>query len=93
MNETIVIAIDGTAACGKGTLAKRFAAHYGFAHLDSGALYRLVARGVVEAGGDPADREHAISVARALDITRAHEPAIRSDAIGRDASHITRPST
>ena len=40
---SIVIAVDGTAASGKGTLAKKLAAHFGFAHLDSGALYRLAA--------------------------------------------------
>jgi len=49
----IVIAVDGTAASGKGTLAKKLAAHYGFAHLDSGALYRLTALAVLTAHGDP----------------------------------------
>ncbi len=39
---SVVIAIDGTSGCGKGTLARKLARHYGFAHLDSGALYRLV---------------------------------------------------
>ena len=52
---SIVIAIDGTSACGKGTLARQLARHYGFAHLDSGALYRLVALGVIDAGGDPSN--------------------------------------
>ena len=46
---TIVIAVDGTAASGKGTLAKKLARHFNFAHLDSGSLYRLVALGVLEA--------------------------------------------
>ena len=45
--------VDGTAASGKGTLAKKLAQHYGFAHLDSGALYRLTAYSVLEAKGDP----------------------------------------
>ena len=45
MSKSIVIAVDGTAASGKGTLAKKLAAHFGFAHLDSGALYRLTALG------------------------------------------------
>ena len=46
---SIVIAVDGTAASGKGTLAKKLAQHFGFAHLDSGALYRLTALAVLEA--------------------------------------------
>ena len=54
MTMSIVIAVDGTAASGKGTLAKRLAQHFQFAHLDSGSLYRLVALAVVEAKGDPA---------------------------------------
>ena len=48
VSAAVVIAVDGTAACGKGTLARLLARHYGFAHLDSGALYRLVALGVIE---------------------------------------------
>ena len=88
MNRPIVIAIDGTAACGKGTLAKLLARHYGFAHLDSGALYRLVALGVLEAGGNPADPADAIRAAGALDLTRAGEPIIRSDAVGNAASRV-----
>ena len=50
MSKPIVIAIDGPAASGKGTLARRLADHFGFAHLDSGALYRAVALSVLEAG-------------------------------------------
>ena len=52
-SQSIVIAVDGTAASGKGTLAKRLAQHFGFAHLDSGALYRLTALAVLEAKGEP----------------------------------------
>ncbi len=51
--ETIVIAVDGPAASGKGTLARRLARHFHFAHMDSGALYRLTALSVLESGGDP----------------------------------------
>ena len=54
---SIVIAVDGTAASGKGTLAKKLARHFHFAHLDSGSLYRLVALAVQEAGGDLAKEE------------------------------------
>ena len=56
MNKSIVIAVDGTAASGKGTLAKKLAAHFGFAHLDSGALYRLTALAVLKPKAIPATR-------------------------------------
>lgn len=85
----IVIAVDGTAASGKGTLAKRLAQHFGFAHLDSGSLYRLVALAVVEAKGDPANETDAIKAAHAIDLTRAGDPAIRTDAIGKAASVVS----
>ncbi len=85
---SIVIAIDGTAACGKGTLARKLARHYGFAHLDSGALYRLVAVGVLEAKGDPTKVEDALRAARAIDLARVDDPAIRSDIVGRMASQV-----
>ena len=85
---SVVIAIDGTAACGKGTLAKLLARHYGFAHLDSGALYRLVALGVIEANGDPADEAAAVRSAAALDLTRAGDAKIRSDVVGQAASKV-----
>jgi CMP/dCMP kinase len=85
---SVVIAIDGTAACGKGTLAKLLARHYGFAHLDSGALYRLVALGAMEAGGDPGNPADAIRAAGGIDLTRAGETRIRSDDISRAASLV-----
>jgi len=61
-----VIAIDGPAAAGKGTLARRLAATLGLAYLDTGLLYRAVGRLVLDAGGDPADPEAAAAAARAL---------------------------
>jgi cytidylate kinase len=85
---SVVIAIDGTAACGKGTLARRLALHYGFAHLDSGALYRLVALGVLEAGGNPSIEADAVHAAGALDLTRAGDPQIRTDVVGKAASQV-----
>lgn len=53
MSKPVVIAVDGTAASGKGTLAKKLARHFNFPHLDSGALYRLTALAVLEKKGDP----------------------------------------
>lgn len=61
-----VIAIDGPAAAGKGTLARRLAATLGLPYLDTGLLYRAVGRRVLDAGGDPADPESAAAAARAL---------------------------
>jgi len=85
---SVVIAIDGTAACGKGTLARLLARHFGFAHLDSGALYRLVALAVIEAGRDPANPADAMRAAGALDLTRAGDPEIRTDTVGKAASQV-----
>jgi len=86
---TIVIAVDGTAASGKGTLAKKLAAHYGFHHLDSGALYRLVALGVAEAGGNPHNEADALAAAKALDAIRCEDPAIRTAEMGVGASIVS----
>jgi len=83
-----IIAIDGTAACGKGTLAKKLAAHYGFSHLDSGALYRLVALGVLKAGGNPSDIADAVRAAGAIEVAQTAHPKIRTDVVGRAASEV-----
>jgi cytidylate kinase len=88
MTSPVVIAIDGTAACGKGTLARRLSRHYGFGHLDSGALYRLVALGVLEAGGDPANVEDAIRSARTIDPVGGTDMRLRSVEVGRAASLV-----
>jgi len=85
---SVVIAIDGTAACGKGTLARRLSRHYGFAHLDSGALYRLVALGAIDAGGDPAKLEDAIRAARTIDPVGGTDIRLRSVAVGEAASVV-----
>ena len=61
-----VIAIDGPAAAGKGTLARRLAAHFGLPYLDTGQLYRAVGRRVLDRGADPADAQIAAEEARAL---------------------------
>ena len=83
-----IIAIDGTAACGKGTLARKLAEHYGFAHLDSGALYRLVALGVLASGGDPSDAADAMRAARAIEVDGTSHPRIRTDDVGKAASQV-----
>lgn len=88
MSRPIVIAVDGTAASGKGTLAKQLARHFGFAHLDSGSLYRLTALAVLDARGDPANETDAVKGARAIDLSRAGDRAIRSDRVGAASSQV-----
>jgi CMP/dCMP kinase len=85
---SIVIAVDGTAASGKGTLAKRLARHFNFAHMDSGALYRLTALAVLDAKGDPMREADALKGARTIDLARTGDPAIRSDVVGTAASQV-----
>jgi cytidylate kinase len=89
MSHSIVIAVDGPAASGKGTLARRLARHFNFAHMDSGALYRLTALSVLESGGDPTRESDAIWGARSIDLSRAGDPAIRTDVIGIAASRVS----
>jgi len=63
----VVITVDGPAGAGKGTLARSLARHFGYAHLDTGKLYRAVGLAVLRGGGDPADPQAAERAARALD--------------------------
>jgi cytidylate kinase len=63
----MIIAIDGPAASGKGTLGKRLAHHYGYRHLDTGVIYRAVAKALLDEGFDLTDEARAVAVARALD--------------------------
>lgn len=69
MNRALIIAVDGPAASGKGTIAARLAAAYGLPHLDTGLLYRAVGLGVIDAGGSLDDAAAAEAVARALDAS------------------------
>ena len=85
---SIVIAVDGTAASGKGTLAKRLARHFGFAHLDSGALYRLAAFSVIDSKGDPKNESDALRGAQTIDFNLAGDPRIRTDIVGQAASYV-----
>jgi cytidylate kinase len=86
----MIIAIDGPAASGKGTLARRVAAHYGLHHLDTGTLYRAVARDTLAAGGDPSDPHAALEAARALDEKSFDDPDLRTPAMGDAASLVAR---
>jgi cytidylate kinase len=85
----MIIAIDGPAASGKGTLAKRLAAHFGLRHLDTGLLYRAVAKALNDAGRYLEDRESAVAAARALDPTHFDERTLKGHAIGEAASIVS----
>jgi len=82
----MIIAIDGPAASGKGTLGKRLAAHYGLRHLDTGLLYRAVAQAVLNAGHRLDDAAHAAAAAQTLDPAQFDEEALKSHAAGEAAS-------
>lgn len=88
-----VIAIDGPAASGKGTLARKVAEAMGYALLDTGALYRGVALTMIRAGADLGDADAATATARALtaaDIDRlTHDPALRLDDTASGASRVS----
>jgi CMP/dCMP kinase len=85
----MIIAIDGPAASGKGTLGKRLAAHYGLRHLDTGLLYRAVAQAVLEAGHSLDDVARAVAAAQTLDPSRFDEVALKSHAAGEAASVVS----
>ncbi|MEA2923355.1 MAG: CMP/dCMP kinase [Alphaproteobacteria bacterium] len=85
----MIIAIDGPAASGKGTLGKRLAGHYGLRHLDTGLIYRAVAKALLDAGHRLEDAERAAAAARALDPTAFDEAALKRHAIGEAASIVS----
>jgi cytidylate kinase len=84
----MIIAVDGPSAAGKGTLSRRLAAHFGLAHLDTGALYRAVGLAVLRAGGDPADPDTCVAAAKALDHETLDDPQIRSEHTAAAASKL-----
>jgi cytidylate kinase len=85
----VIIAIDGPAASGKGTLGKRLAAHYGYRHLDTGLIYRAVAKAMLDGGHALTDEAQAAAAATALDIGQLGDPALKTDAMGQSASVIS----
>jgi cytidylate kinase len=84
-----VVAIDGPAASGKGTLARRLAARFGFAHLDTGKLYRATALSLLEAGGDPADPDMAVAAARRVSAASLDDPLLSGEAVARASSIVS----
>jgi CMP/dCMP kinase len=86
----MIIAIDGPAASGKGTIAKRVAAHYGLAYLDTGTLYRAVARDTLVRSEDPADAIEALKSAKALDPFTLGDPGLRKPGLAEAASLVAK---
>ena len=84
----MIVAVDGPAASGKGTIARALAEHFGLPHMDTGLLYRAAALNLLEMGGDP---ESEFSAARACDLSQIDfsDPELKSETVGGVASRIS----
>ncbi|HEX8215663.1 MAG TPA: (d)CMP kinase [Allosphingosinicella sp.] len=84
----MIIAVDGPAASGKGTIARALAAHYGLPHMDTGLLYRAVGLNLLRWGGDP---ESEFAAVRACDFAQTDfaDPDLKSEAVGGIASRVS----
>lgn len=85
----MIIAIDGPASSGKGTLARKLALHYGLPHLDTGALYRAVGRRLLKVEADLQDVQAAENAARSLTAGDLNDPGLRDEATGEAASIVS----
>ncbi len=85
----LVIAVDGTAASGKGTIARALASHFGLPHMDTGMLYRAVAVSLNRYGGDPGNEFEAVRAVAGLAQVAADDPELRSEFAGSVASRIS----
>src|SRR5258708_10060610 len=85
----MIIAIDGPAASGKGTLGKRLALHYGYRHLDTGVIYRAVAKMLLDQGFELTDEARAVAAAMALDPEKFGHPELKSQRIGDAPSVVS----
>jgi cytidylate kinase len=84
----VIVAVDGPAASGKGTIARAIARHFGLPHMDTGLLYRATALNLLAMGGDP---ESEFAAARACDLSQIdfEDPELKSEAVGGIASRIS----
>ena len=84
----MIIAVDGPAASGKGTIARALATHFGLPHMDTGLLYRAAALNLLSMGGDP---ESEFAAARACDLSQIDfgDPELKSETVGGIASRIS----
>jgi cytidylate kinase len=88
MTKSFIIAIDGPAASGKGTLARRLAAHYGFQHLDTGLTYRAVAKALLSQGLSLDDETIAEKAAAEVDLATLDRERLSEHGIGEAASKV-----
>jgi cytidylate kinase len=88
MDLQMIIAVDGPAASGKGTIARRLAAHYALPYLDTGLLYRGVAHAMLQHGHDADDAAVAFALARDLDVEALDDEALRTAQVGAMASVV-----
>ena len=88
MNTSLIIAIDGPAASGKGTLARRIADYYHLRHLDTGLTYRAVAHMMLREGWPLDDRRHAIEAARQVDLANLDNHGLSAHAVADAASKV-----
>ena len=89
IHQPLIIAIDGPAASGKGTVAKRLARHLGLAYLDTGSIYRAIGYNILQAGGDPNDKETAIKAAKDLAPGDLRTEHLYDEGVGSAASIIS----
>ena len=85
----IVIAVDGPAASGKGTIARALARHFGLPHMDTGMLYRAVALTMFRFGGDPSSEFEAVRACEGVAQIDPSDPELRSEVVGSIASRIS----
>ena len=88
-NSPIVIAVDGPAASGKGTIARALAEHFGLPHMDTGMLYRAVALSMVRFGGDPGNEFEAVRACEGTAQVSPDDPELRGELVGSIASRIS----
>ena len=84
----MVIAVDGPAAAGKGTLSRRLASHFGLRHLDTGLTYRATAKALLDAGLPLDDEDTAARIAAGLDLAHLDRAVLSAHDIGEAASKV-----
>ncbi len=86
----MIIAVDGPAAAGKGTISRKLAKHYGLDYLDTGSLYRAVGRDAITACIDPADHSAVADIAAKIDPSTLADPALREQKTADMASVVAK---
>jgi cytidylate kinase len=84
----MIVAVDGPSASGKGSVSRRLAAHFGLPYLDTGLLYRAVARDMLDQGMPLDDEDAAVRAAKSLDLNGLDDPRLRERRMGEAASQV-----